>query len=125
VDIEAAAKQVVDCAFKVHTVLGPGLLETAYEACLAYELTLRNVSVRRQVAMPLRYDGVELEVGYRLDVLADGQIVIEVKSCEKLLPIHFAQLVSYLKLGKYKLGFLLNFNSLHMQQGIRRVVNGL
>jgi GxxExxY protein len=125
VNIEAAAKQVVDCAFKVHTALGPGLLETAYEACLAYELTLRNVSVRRQVAMPLRYDGVELEVGYRLDVLADGQIVIEVKSCEKLLPIHLAQLVSYLKLGQYKLGFLLNFNSLHMQQGIRRVVNGL
>jgi GxxExxY protein len=124
-DIEATGKEIVDSAIRIHSALGPGLLESAYEACLAYELSTRNIVVRRQVPMPLQYREVELDIGYRLDVLADEQVVVEVKSCDALLPIHTAQLLSYLKLGRYKLGFLLNFSSLHMRHGIRRLINSV
>ena len=114
---------VVDAAMKVHTALGPGLLESAYQACLQYELQKRGLEVRAQVEMPIWYDGVCIEVGYRIDLLVVGQLVLELKSVDKLLPIHQAQLLSYLKLGNFKLGLLLNFNVEHMKEGIVRLIN--
>jgi GxxExxY protein len=121
---EETAREIVDSAMKVHAALGPGLLESAYEACLIYEIGRRNLAVRSQVPMPVRYDDVELEVGYRLDILAGENVVVEVKSCQTLLPVHMAQILSYLKLGRFRLGLLLNFNVPHMRDGIRRVING-
>ena len=124
-DEEAAAKQVLDSAMKVHTALGPGLLESAYEVCLDYELSKRGINVSKQVPIAVRYDGVQLELGYRLDLLVDGKVVVEVKAVERLLPLHHAQLLSYLKLGGYKIGLLLNFHTLHLRDGIKRIVNGI
>ena len=124
-DEEAAAKQVLDSAMKVHTALGPGLLESAYEVCLDYELSKRGINVSKQVPLAVRYDGVQLELGYRLDLLVDGKVVVEVKAVERLLPLHHAQLLSYLKLGGYKIGLLLNFHTLHLRDGIKRIVNGI
>lgn len=116
---------IVNAALRVHTVLGPGLLESAYEACLAHEISKSGLLVERQVSLPIRYDGIDLDVGYRLDLRVDGQVIVELKAIEKLLPIHSAQLLSYLKLTGSKLGYLLNFNVVHMKEGIRRVVNKL
>ena len=124
-DEESAARHVLDSAMKVHSALGPGLLESAYEACLEYELTRRGVAVNTQVSMPVRYAGVQLDIGYRLDLLVGDKVVVEIKAVEKLLPLHHAQLLSYLKLGGYKLGLLLNFHALHMREGVKRIVNGL
>lgn len=116
---------VVGAALRIHTALGAGLLESAYEACLLYELGKSNLRVRSQVAMPIRYEEVRLDVGFRLDLLVEERVVVEVKAVEKLLPVHIAQLLSYLKLGDYRLGYLLNFNVPHMRNGIKRVVNRL
>jgi GxxExxY protein len=110
---------------KVHSVLGPGLLESAYEACLAHEIGRQGVEVKRQVTLPLNYDGVKLDAGYRLDLLIDDRVIVELKSIDRILPIHAAQLISYLKLSDLKLGYLLNFNVVHMRDGIKRLVNGL
>ena len=121
---EAISGHVIDAALKVHTALGAGLLENAYEACLEYELLKRTLCVRRQIPMPLRYDDVILDIGYRLDLLVEEKIVVEIKSAEKLLPLHRAQLLTYLKLGGYRVGLLLNFNAVHMREGITRVING-
>lgn len=122
---DAIGKLVVPAAMAVHSQLGPGLLESAYEACLAHELEKHGLNVGRQVVLPVVYDGLKLNVGYRRDLLVDGKVVIELKSVEKFVPIHMAQLLSYLKLGKFKLGFLLNFNVVHMRDGVKRLVNGL
>lgn len=119
---EQIGSAILDAAMRVHSALGPGLLESAYEACLAYELDKVGLPVQKQVALPLEYDNVRLEVGFRIDLLVGNRVVVEVKATEKLLPIHLAQMLSYLKLGKYPLGFLLNFNVAHMKQGIKRVV---
>src|SRR5215213_7775097 len=108
------ATAVVESAMAVHTCLGPGLLESAYEACLAHELLSRDLTVKRQVAMPLCYKQVSLEIGYRLDLLIEEKVVVEVKSVEHFNPLHTAQLLSYLKLGGYTFGILLNFNTPHM-----------
>jgi GxxExxY protein len=116
---------IIGAAMRVHSALGPGLLENAYEACLVYELEKRGLSVRRQVPMPVTYEGVALDVGYRIDLLVSNAVVLELKAVEKMLPLHGAQLLSYLRLGGYKLGYLLNFNVPHMRDGIKRVVNGL
>ena len=116
---------VVDAAIKVHTALGPGLLEGAYEACLVHELRKRGHLVIQQLALPILYDGICIDLGYRIDLLVDGQVVVEVKSVGKLAPIHTAQVLSYLKLGGYKVGLLLNFNVPHLKDGIRRIVNRL
>lgn len=124
-DEESAARHVLDSAMKVHSALGPGLLESAYEVCLEYELSSRGVAVNKQVSMPVRYAGVQLDIGYRLDLLVGDKVVVEIKAVENLLPLHHAQLLSYLKLGGYKLGLLLNFHTLHMREGIKRIVNGL
>lgn len=124
-EIEAVGRVVLSCAMKVHSALGCGLLESAYETCLAYELSKEGVEVARQVALPIVYQDVRLDAGYRLDLLVGNSVIMEVKSVEKLAPIHAAQLLSYLKLSGHKLGFLLNFNVLHMRDGIKRVVNQL
>jgi GxxExxY protein len=120
-EIEAIAKKVVDAGFHVHTALGPGLLESAYEHCLAYELERRGCAVIRQVALPIVYEGVKLDAGYRLDLLVAGAIVVEVKSVEALAPIHQAQLLTYLKLSGCRLGFLMNFNVPLFKQGLKRM----
>jgi GxxExxY protein len=122
---EVLASRVLTCAFRVHSALGPGLLESAYEACLAHELAKAGLACERQVTLPVRYDGLELDAGYRLDMLVETTVIIEVKAVERLLPVHVAQLLSYLKLSNRKLGLLLNFNVIHLKDGIRRVVNGL
>jgi GxxExxY protein len=114
---------ILGCAMKVHTTLGPGLLESAYEACLVHEISKAGLTVARQVALPVVYDGIELDAGYRIDLLVENKVILELKVVEKLLPIHTAQLLSYLKLSRQELGYLLNFNVVHMRDGIKRVVN--
>jgi GxxExxY protein len=119
------AKAVLDAAFAVHSELGPGLLESTYKACLAYELAKRGIGSLLEVPVPLVYDGQKLsDVGYRIDLLAEGELVIEVKSVEAIAPVHKAQLVSYLKLSGKRIGLLLNFNVVHLRDGIVRRVNG-
>jgi GxxExxY protein len=125
VDEDNIGKLVVPAAMYVHTALGAGLLESAYEACLAYELAKSGLMVERQVSMPVTYESVRLEVGYRIDLLLGRKVVVEIKAVDRVIPAHLAQLLTYLKLGGYKLGFLLNFNVAHMRDGIKRVVNGL
>jgi GxxExxY protein len=116
---------ILGCAIKVHCALGPGLLESTYEVCLVHELLKAGVKAERQVPLPVIYDGIELEAGYRMDMLVADIVVVEPKVVEKLLPLHTAQLLSYLKLSKRKLGYLLNFNVVRMRYGIKRVVNNL
>lgn len=117
-------KQVIGAAIKVHSTLGHGLLESAYEICLHHELAKLGLDVQRQQPLPVVYDGVKLDAGYRLDLIVQG-VVLELKTVDKLLPIHTAQLLSYLRLGNYKLGYLLNFHVLSMRDGIKRVANNL
>jgi GxxExxY protein len=112
-------------ALSVHKALGPGLLESAYEACLAFELIELGLRVERQKALPLRYREVDLDCGYRIDLLVDGKVIVEVKAVDKLNPIHEAQLLSYLKLSKCKVGLLINFNVRILKNGVRRLVLGL
>jgi GxxExxY protein len=114
---------LLGCAIKVHTALGPGLLEGIYEACLAHELAKAGVRAKRQVSLPIIYDEITLDGGYRIDLLVSDCVLVELKAVEKLLPIHTAQVLSYLKLSKYKLGYLLNFNVVHMRDGIKRIIN--
>jgi GxxExxY protein len=116
---------IIGAALKVHSAVGPGLLESAYETCLLYELEKQGLSVQRQVLIPIRYEELTIDNGYRTDLLVGGQVVVELKALETILPIHRAQLLSYLRLGGFKLGYLLNFNVAHMRDGIVRIVNGL
>jgi GxxExxY protein len=118
-------KLVIDASMKVHTALGAGLLETIYETCLAHELEKQGLTVKKQVALPIIYDDLRVDNAFRIDLLVDDKVVVELKAIDHLLPVHTAQLLSYLKLGKYKLGYLLNFNVVHMKDGIKRMVNGL
>ncbi|WP_312167171.1 GxxExxY protein [Phenylobacterium sp.] len=120
--VEAVCRQLLDSAFKVHKALGPGLLETAYEHCLAHELQSRGLSVARQLALPIRYDGLELDAGYRLDLVVERQVVVELKAVEALTRLHEAQVLTYLKLSGHRIGFLMNFNVILLKQGIRRLV---
>ena len=119
------AKEIVDAALKVHRQLGPGLLESAYEECLAYELIQRDLLVERQKALPLVYEEVKLEAGYRIDLLIEKKVIIEIKAVETLNDVHLEQILTYLKLSGCKLGLLINFNVALIKQGIRRVVNKL
>ena len=114
---------IVDAAMKVHSALGPGLLESAYSVCLAHELQKAGLKVRREVPQPVIYDGIKLDVGYRLDLLVEDSIIVELKAVEELLPIHQAQLLSYLKLSGKSVGLLINFHSVHLRDGIKRLVN--
>jgi GxxExxY protein len=122
-DFEPVTREIVDAAMRVHTRLGPGMLESAYEACMEHELVKRALTVRKQVPLPLQYDDLVLDIGFRLDLLVEDSVVIELKCVTRLLPIHTAQLLSYLRAGGYRIGFLLNFNTVHMRDGVRRVVN--
>ena len=114
---------ILGCAMKVHSALGPGLLESAYEACLVHELSKARLTVKRQVPVPVVYDNVELDAGFRIDLLVNDAVILELKAVEKLLPVHGAQLLSYLRLSNKSLGYLLNFNVVRMRDGIKRVVN--
>jgi GxxExxY protein len=118
-------RRLLGCALQVHKKLGPGLLESAYEACLAHELRKAGIDHQRQVTMPLLYDGERIETGYRLDLMVAGVVVVELKAVEALRDVHRAQLLSYLKLGGYRLGYLLNFNVALFKDGIVRMANHL
>lgn len=115
--------QIVDAAIKVHNALGPGLLESAYEACLVYELGKRGLVVRNQVPLPVQYEEIMIEVGYRIDLLVAETVIVELKSVDKVAPIHKAQLLSYLKLSGKKVGLLINFNVELLKHGITRMAN--
>jgi GxxExxY protein len=118
------SREVIGAALDVHRELGPGLLESAYEECLCHELMLRRVPFARQVPLAVRYRGLELDCAYRLDVVVDGLVVLELKSVEALLPIHQAQLLTYLRLSNLWLGLLINFNVPRLMDGVKRMVNG-
>lgn len=124
-NINQVSGSVIDSAISVHRVLGPGLLESAYLACLKHELARRGHDVSSQVSLPVVYQGCDIGVAYRLDMLVDNLVVVEVKAVERLLAVHEAQLLSYLRLGGYKLGLLLNFNTVRLKDGIKRMVNNL
>jgi hypothetical protein len=113
---------VVDAAMKIHSALGPGLLESAYAACLKHELIKRGLKVACEVPLPVVYDGVRLDAGYRLDLVVEDTVVVELKAIEALAPIHQAQIISYLKLSGKPIGLLINFHSLHLKDGIKRFV---
>jgi GxxExxY protein len=119
--VNQVAKEIVDSAFRVHSTLGAGLLESVYEICLEHELKKRGLRVERQVAIPVIYDGVRLEAGFRLDLLVNNCVIVELKAVEYLLPVHTAQLMTYLKLTKHRLGLLINFNVPLIKDGIRRI----
>ena len=119
------SEKIIGAAIKVHKNLGPGLLESAYEECLFYELKKLNLSVEKQKPMPLIYEDVKLDIGYRIDLLVENLVVIELKSVEALNDVHLAQILTYLKLSGCKLGLLLNFNVALLKNGIKRVVNNL
>ncbi|MBI2924467.1 MAG: GxxExxY protein [Pedosphaera parvula] len=121
--VEALAKIAVEAAFAVHTELGPGLLENAYEACLSRELELRGIKHQRQLPVPLEYKGIRVEIGYRADVVIEQKLLLELKAVDKLLPIHTAQVVTYLRLLKFPLGLLINFNEVLIKDGIHRILN--
>jgi GxxExxY protein len=119
------AKQIVDVAFKIHTTFGPGLLESVYETIMAYELQKRGLSVRRQQAIPVIYEDVRMDLGFRADLIVENKVVVEIKSVEAIAPVHKKQLLTYLRLTDKRLGLLINFNVELIKNGISRVVNGL
>src|SRR5438552_18853577 len=118
-------EMVIGCAIEVHRALGPGLLESTYEICLCRELSIRGIPFERQVSIPVEYKGVKLDCGYRADIVVGGAILVEIKAIDSLLSIHDAQLLSYLKLGGWKIGLLINFNVELLKHGLRRRVLGL
>jgi GxxExxY protein len=118
------SRVIIDAALKVHTILGPELLESTYEACLAQEIINRGCRVERQLAVPVIYEGLKLEAGYRLDLLVNGLVVVEIKSVDALAPVHKAQILSYLRLSGRSLGLLINFHVVHLRDGIKRFVMG-
>lgn len=122
-ELDELSHEIIGAAIEVHRALGPGLLESIYEECLAHELTLKRIPFTRQVSLPLIYKGIRLESGYRLDIVVRDAVVLELKAIEHILPVHEAQLLSYLRLTQKWLGLLLNFHVPVLQQGIRRVVN--
>ncbi|MBX7153988.1 MAG: GxxExxY protein [Bacteriodetes bacterium] len=119
------SKVIFDFSLKIHRTLGPGLLESAYESCLYYELHKAGFTVSQQKPLPLVYEDVMLEAGYRVDLLVENSVIIEVKSVDKLAPVHFAQVLTYLKFSNCKLGILVNFNEFLLKDGFKRVVNKL
>ena len=120
---EEIAKIVLDAAYQVHTALGPGLLESVYEVCLVHELRLKNILVKSQLTLPVMYKGIEVDSGYRLDILVEDCVIVEIKSSDMITPVHCAQLFTYLKLTNMRLGLLLNFNVVHLRDGIKRIIN--
>jgi GxxExxY protein len=124
-DLNNLSRTTVDAAIQVHSALGPGLLESPYETCLAYELGERGLRVRTQVALPVVYKSIQMDLAYRIDLLVEESIIVELKTVSKLLPIHEAQLLTYLKLSGHRIGLLLNFHVPLMREGIKRLVNNL
>jgi GxxExxY protein len=122
-DIGDLTGEVIGAAIEVHKILGPGLLESTYEECLCRELELRKIPYERQKELPIEYKGLNLDCGYRLDILVANRLILELKACESLQPIHEAQLLTYLKLTGIKLGLLINFNVPMLKQGIKRIAN--
>jgi len=118
------SKKIIGAAIEVHKQLGPGLLESSYEVCLAYELKQLGLTVQTQVALPVVYKEVKLEAGYRIDILVENKVIIEIKAVDSLADIHTAQLLTYLKLKDLKLGLLINFNSVKVIDGVKRIING-
>jgi len=121
-NIEEKFKRILDCAFEVHTALGPGMLESAYEECLQYELKNKGLSVEKQKPMPLVYKETRLDIGYRIDLMVDNQIIIEIKSADALAEVHQAQILTYMRFSESKLGLLVNFNVKHLKDGIKRFI---
>ena len=122
---EHIGHSIIGAAIKVHSIVGPGLLESAYETCLVYELEKQGLAVSRQVSIPIRYEDLIIDNGYRVDLLVGEQIIVELKAVDAILPLHRGQLLGYLRLGGFKLGYLLNFNVTRMRDGIVRMVNGI
>jgi GxxExxY protein len=123
-DDDVLAREIVDAAFAVHKALGPGLLESVYEQCLSYELQTRGQAHQTQVGLPIRYRDITIGEGYRMDMVVGGLVIVEIKATAETLPIHQAQLLTYLKLSGIRVGLLINFNVVLIKQGIRRVMNG-
>jgi GxxExxY protein len=123
-DINWLTGQIVDAAMKVHTFLGPGCLESAYEVCLAHELRKRELRVETHVALPIDYDGVRVETGFRIDMLVQDLVIVELKAVSKVVPIHEVQLLTQLRLSHKRVGLVINFHAVHLKDGIKRVING-
>ena len=123
--LEDLSHNILAAAIRVHSVLGPGLFEEVYKVCLLHELRKTGLEVLSEVGIPVVYDGIELEVGYRIDLLVQDSIIVELKSVDSLIPVHKAQLLTYLKLARKEVGLLLNFNAMHLRNGIIRVVNSI
>ena len=121
-ELNALSHAIIGKAIKVHASIGPGLLESAYEKCLTYELTESGLLVDRQVILPLMYDGMLIDVGYRLDLRVEGKVIVEIKAVEKVLPVHHAQILSYMKLSGLHLGLLINFNVIRLVDGVKRFI---
>lgn len=121
-NINKITEQIIGAAIEVHKATGPGLLESAYEQCLCHELALRNISFKRQYPLPVEFKSVKLDCGYRMDFVVEDSVVVEIKAVDTLLPIHEAQILTYLKLGKYKVGLLINFNEKVLNQGVKRFI---
>jgi len=122
-EINEITGQIIDAAIKVHSALGPGLLESAYEICLAHELRKRGLNVQTQVMLPIEYDGIQLDAGYRIDLLVEKVVIVELKAVEKMNPIFEAQILSYLKLSNLQVGLLINFHVPRLKDGLKRIVN--
>lgn len=121
-EFDTLSRDIIGCAIEVHKILGPGLLESAYEECLVYELYSRGIQIARQKPVPVIYKEIKLDCGYRLDLMVSGEIIIEIKSVDALAPIHEAQILTYMKFSKIKTGLLINFNVTSLRQGIKRFV---
>jgi GxxExxY protein len=124
-DINQISGMIIEAAMKVHSALGPGLLESTYEACLLHELRKMGLKAVSQLILPIVYDGVNIDAGYRIDCLVEDLVIVELKAVEKMVPLYEAQLLTYLKLSKKSLGLLINFNVVHLKDGIKRIANGL
>jgi GxxExxY protein len=120
---EELTEKVIGAAMKVHSALGPGLLESAYEQCLLFELHRQGLEAQSQIKLPIVYDGMKIDAGYRIDLLVENSVIVEVKAVEKLIPVHQAQLISYLKLSGKKVGLLINFHVEHLRDGLKRIAN--
>jgi GxxExxY protein len=121
-ELDDLTYKIIGCVYKVHSDLGPGLLEYTYEVCLEHELIKEGLMVERQKALPVVYDDIKLDAGYRIDIMVNNQVILEIKSVDEIAPIHQAQLMTYLKLSGLKLGLLLNFNVKDMKKGIKRII---
>jgi GxxExxY protein len=121
-EINEITKNILNCAYKIHTALGPGLLESAYEECLCYELQKHGLNIQRQKSLPVIYEEVKLEIGYRIDLLVEERIIVELKTVESFTDVHIAQTLTYIKLSSCKVGLLLNFHVSSMKNGIKRLV---